>query len=66
MHSISFHGTFFHPFSYLFPRFDATKIRDSAKENLEEVPPGRPAVEPGELRPDGTVEDAASGIFVDS
>lgn len=50
---LAFHGAFF----IFFP--DLTqKIRDSfAKENLEEVSPGRPAVEPGELRPDGTVED---------
>lgn len=34
------------------------------EENLEEVSPGRPAVEPGELRPDGTVEElSAGGVF---
>jgi len=31
------------------------------EENLEEVPAGRPPVEPGDLRPDGTVEELPPG-----
>ena len=57
---LAFHGVFF----IFFP--DLTqKNRDSfAKENLEEVSPGRPAVEPGELRPDGTVEDTSFEVIL--
>ena len=43
-------GWFLLQTSGFFPTFDS-------EENLEEVSPGRPAVEPGELRPDGTVEE---------
>jgi len=32
-------------------------VSPPSKENLEEVPAGRPPVEPGDLRPDGTVEE---------
>ena len=32
-------------------------VSPASKENLEEVPAGRSPVEPGDLRPDGTVEE---------